>query len=284
MQVKRVCIVGLGLMGGSLALALRPFLTHLAIVETNPEALEAAAQLADVSTADFTEGVRDVDLVILATPVRTILHLLTQLPAARPDGCLVMDMGSTKAEICRFMEHLPAVFQAIGGHPLCGKEIAGFVAATPDLFRDQTFVLCGNGRTTGHVKQVAVDFINKIGAKPLLMAPETHDHLAAATSHLPYLISAVLMQTVAARPSDHLWQMSASGFRDSTRLAGSDTQMMLDILMTNRTAVIDQIDAYQSELITLKRLLLSGDEKRLTNWLAATQKQYRTYKEAKHID
>ncbi len=281
MNVERVCIVGLGLMGGSLALALRPSLTHLAIVDNNPKTLPAAHELADLATADLAEGVKDVDLVILATPVRAILKLLAQLPAIRPDGCLVMDLGSTKAEICRAMAQLPPVFAAIGGHPMCGKEMAGFANAEPGLFAGETFVLCENGRTAPRIKTAAHEIIRQIGANPLELPPQTHDEMVAAISHLPYLVSAALMQTAAAQGSDRLWQVSASGFRDTTRLAGSDPQMLLDILLTNRTAVIDQIDKLQGQIIKIKQLLLWGSDAELGDWLAETWRQHKNYQNVK---
>src|SRR5690606_19870060 len=138
---SRVTIVGCGLMGGSLALALRPHLHHLTLVDNNPANLTAAAPLADVVTSDFAAGVQDAELVILATPVRVILSLLEQLPQARPQGCFVLDLGSTKQAIGAALDTLPEPFQAIGGHPMCGKTQTGFAAATPDLYRGRTFVL-----------------------------------------------------------------------------------------------------------------------------------------------
>jgi prephenate dehydrogenase len=281
MLAKKVCIVGLGLMGGSLALGLRPSLSHLTVIDTNPETQAAAQDLADVVTADLAEGVWDAELVILATPVRTILRLLAQLPAARPDGCLLLDLGSTKADICRAMEMLPPSFQAIGGHPLCGRETAGFGAASADLYRNQTFVLCENGRTTPQIAAVAHEIIETIGANPLLLPPQTHDNMVAATSHLPYLVSAALMQTAAAQNNEQLWQVSASGFRDTTRLAGSDPQMLLDILLTNRMEVLEQVDKLQGQIITIKRLLIQGDETALADWLANTWQQHKLYRKRK---
>jgi prephenate dehydrogenase len=146
----RITIVGLGLMGGSLALALRlaqrmphePGALHLTVVERDAATRQAAAWLADELTADFAAGVRNADLVVLATPVRSIIGLLGELAAVRPEGCMVLDLGSTKADICRAMAELPEGFQAIGGHPMCGKETAGFGSATPDLYRGKTFILC----------------------------------------------------------------------------------------------------------------------------------------------
>ena len=281
MQVERVCIVGLGLMGGSLALALRPFLSHLIIVDTNDATRKVAQKFTDEVTGDLTDGVREAELVILATPVRTILHLLAQLPVARPDGCMIMDLGSTKAEICRTMEALPESFQAIGGHPMCGKETAGFAAASADLYRGQTFVLCRNGRTTPKIEAVAHEIIEIIGANPLRLSSQIHDEMVATTSHLPYLVSAALMNTAAAQNNEQLWQVSASGFHDTTRLAGSAPQMLLDILLTNETAILNQIEAYQSKLNEIKHLLLNGSEQNIADWLKATSQHHADYKNVK---
>lgn len=283
MLKERVCIVGLGLMGGSLALALRPFLTHLAVVDTSPEVLAAAQAVTDVATADLAEGVKTADLLILATPVRAILHLLTELPRLKPDGCLVLDVGSTKADISRAMSDLPPSFQAIGGHPMCGKETAGFAAAIPDLYQGQTFVLCRNDRTTTHVEQVALAVIETIGAQPLFLTADMHDELVAAVSHLPYVVSAALMRSVTATYEERAWPVSAAGFRDTTRLAGSDPQMMLDILLTNRAAVLDQLGRYQAQLARLKSLLLAGDEAGLSQWLAEAQQQHTRYRAKKSL-
>lgn len=281
MDIERVCVVGLGLMGGSLALGLRPSSVPITVVETNRQTRAAARAVFDEVTADFGQGVGQADLVVLATPVRTILEHLAALPAARPEGCLVLDVGSTKGAIGEAMAALPAQFEAIGGHPMCGKEMAGFAAATADLFHDQTFILCRNERTTARVEAIALDLVGQIGARPLLLPAAVHDSLIAATSHLPYAVAAVLMRSVAALDDDRLWPVSATGFRDTTRLAGSDPQMMLDTLLTNRAAVLDQIDHYQVHLAELRRLLLNNDEAALAAWLAEGQRQYVEYRRKK---
>ena len=281
MWQKNVCIVGLGLMGGSLARALRPFLTHLTVVDNNPATLLAANALADTVTDDLAEGIRDANLVILAVPVRTILHLLTELPRLKPDGCLLLDMGSTKTDICAAMESLPESFQAVGGHPMCGKEVAGFAAAVPDLYDGQTFILCRNGRTTAVIEQVALELLALIGAQPLLLPPQRHDQLVAAISHLPYLVSTILLQQAVALADEQIWPVSASGFRDASRLAGSDPAMMLDILVTNKTAVLTRLLDYQTKLAALIDLLATDDEPGLEIFLKEMQTQHRLYRRTK---
>lgn len=289
MLKAKVTIVGLGLMGGSLALALRlaqrvalkPHATHLTVVDANPETRVAAARLADVVTADFAAGVRDAELVILATPVRSIVALLAELARVRPEGCMVLDLGSTKADICRAMANLPEGFQALGGHPMCGKETAGFGAATPDLYRDKTFVLCRHGRTTTAVETLVLELLTIVGARPLFLPPEVHDEIVAGVSHLPYVVAGSLMRTAFAIGDERAWAVSASGFRDTARVAGTDPQMMLDILLTNRPAVLAQLQRFQTEVTAVTDLLQSGDEAALAAWLAETQREYREYRTMK---
>lgn len=282
---KRVCIVGLGLMGGSLALALRGKVGRLTAVDTHAATRQQALQqnLVDSITADFA-AVREADLIILATPVRTILKLLAQLPNIRPDGCLVLDIGSTKADICTAMSDLPPQFEAIGGHPMCGKETAGLTAAVSDLYEGQTFILCKNGRSTPQIESIAQEIIAAIGARPLWLQPEEHDRLVAAVSHLPYLVAATLMHTAVALDDERVWPVSASGFRDTSRLAGSDPYMMRDILLTNKTAVLEQLAQYQAHLREVIELLQTADEMALAAWLQEKQAERQMYLRQKSVN
>lgn len=289
MKLERICIVGLGLIGGSLALALRlsqrtavpTFPLHLTIVDTNPDTRAAAERLADVVTADLATGVADAELVILATPVRAILHCLAELPVIRPSGCMVLDLGSSKADICQAMDLLPPSFQAVGGHPMAGKEVAGFGAATPDLFQEQTFILCQTRRTTAELETVVLDLVARLRANPLFLPPNLHDEMVAAISHLPYVVAASLMRTAASMADERLWPVSSSGFRDSSRVSGTSPQMMLDILLTNRTAVLGQMAAFQERLTAVMKLLETADEEALLQWLRETQIEYQTYRQFK---
>ena len=276
---KQVCIVGLGLMGGSLALALRGQVGRLTAVDTHAATRQQALQqnLVEAVTADFATGARQADLIIFATPVRTILHLLSQLPEIRPDGCLVMDMGSTKAGICAAMGKLPEQFEAIGGHPMCGKETAGLAAAVADLYREQTFILCRNERSASQIESLAQEVIAAVGAKVMWLLPEEHDRLVAAVSHLPYLVAATLMHTATSLEDERVWPVSASGFRDTSRLAGSDPYMMRDILLTNRAAVLEQLAQYQTHLQAVTELLESADEMSLAAWLQEKQAERQMY-------
>lgn len=279
---KTVTIVGLGLMGGSLALALRPSGVRLVGVEVDGETRQQAraAGVVDAVSSSVAKGVAGADLVVLATPVRTILALLAELP---PGPYTVLDFGSTKEEICRALAALPKPITTLGGHPMCGKEQAGLAAAEATLFEGATFVLCRGARTTPAAEALALAVVEAIGARPLFLEPATHDALVALVSHLPYLLAATLMELAATEASvdGHVWPVSASGFRDMTRLAGSDPQMMGDIVLTNRRAILACLRAYQGKLAALLELLETGDEGELTTWLVARQEEHARYRRQK---
>lgn len=281
----KVTIVGLGLMGGSLARGLRPFVKEIWAVDPDQGSLDAAvgAGVIDGGTAELAVGLSGADVVILATPVRTILDILGQLPDLCPEGCLVFDLGSTKRAVCAAMDGLPDRFQAIGGHPMCGKERSGFGEAEADLYRGRTFVLCRTERTTAEVEQTALAIVEAVGGRPLFLAPGLHDELVALTSHLPYLVSSVLMRLAAetAERQDNLWQVSASGFRDTSRLSGSSPAVMGDILFTNREAVLAELGRYRRALDSLTAILESEDEAALLDWLIRAQEGYWGYKNNK---
>lgn len=281
----RVGIVGLGLMGGSLALALRGRVAGLIGVERQADARQAAlrAGVVDVALETLTADAPPVDLLVLATPVRVILDTLGRLPALRPAGCAVLDLGSTKRAVLAAMDALPPTFAAIGGHPMCGKETSGLAAAAADLYHGQTFILCPGRRTTPAVEAMALALVAAIGARPLAMGPADHDAIVATVSHLPTVLSAALMRLAA---GEQQWAVSASGFRDVARLAGSDPRMMLDILLTNRDALLDALAGYETELAALRRALAAGDEAALADWLAGAQVRYAAYrrhKSAEHL-
>ena len=278
----RVGIVGLGLMGGSLALALRGRVAHLLGVEHQVMIRQTALRqgIVDEVVEELTAAAPPLDLLVLAAPVRVILDMLGRLPALRPAGCAVVDLGSTKRAVVAAMSALPPSFAAVGGHPMCGKETAGLAAATADLYRGQTFVLCRVPRPAPQpaVEALALALVEAAGARPLWLDAAEHDRLVAAVSHLPALAAAALMRGAA---GESQWAVSASGFRDAARLAGSDPRMMLDIFLTNRQAVLDALSAYRADLAGLSVALERGDEAALAEWLAAAQVAHAAYRRYK---
>lgn len=263
-----ITIVGLGLMGASLGYDLRGRVQKVTGVVRRKEAREEAlaAGCVDAATLDIGAAVQEADLVVLATPVRTIVRQIPLVGEAMRPNAILIDMGSTKQAICEAMKALPAHVQAIGGHPMCGKAQAGLIAAEAGLYRGCTFVLCPLPRTTAATQNLTLALIEAIAARPLILSPDRHDRLVAAISHLPYLSACALVEHTrnVARDDPTVWEVAASGFRDSSRVAASDVKMLLDILFTNRPAVLAAIDDFQSHLARLRYWLEEGDEAALT--------------------
>ena len=262
-----ITIVGLGLMGGSLAGALRGYCRSITGVARRSETIEAALadKLIDRGTSDLAEGVRGADIVVLGTPVRAILQTLPDLGTLLPPDCLLLDMGSTKAEIVQAMEKLPEHIQPLGGHPMCGKESSGLDAADPELYQGCTFILCPLPRTSPETMLLAQSMIDAIGAHPLVLEAERQDYLVGTLSHLPYLLACTLVKTADATTSADpaAWDIVAGGFRDTSRVAGSDVSMFTDILLTNKDHVLQALAAFGEQLEILTEMVASEDEEKM---------------------
>jgi prephenate dehydrogenase len=268
-----VTIVGLGLMGGSLAGALRGSCHTVTGVARRAETIDAALArgLIDRGTTDLAGGVAGAGVVILAAPVRAILRQLAEIGPLLAGGCLVMDLGSTKAAIVAAMAGLPDHVQPLGGHPMCGKETSGLDAADPALYHGRTFILSPLPRTSAAALALGCELATAAGAQPLVLAAERQDGLVATLSHLPYLLACGLVSTAGVLTSADpaAWEIVAGGFRDTSRVAGSDVTMMLDILLTNRDQVVKSVAAFQDQLAGLAHLLETGDEEALRAALSA---------------
>lgn len=273
----RVAIVGLGLMGASLCmdLAQKGLCREVRGVARRTDVVLDAffSQAVDLATDDLHTGVLGADIVVLATPVRTIISMLDEIAPYLWPGTIVMDMGSTKSEICAAMRNLPDTLQPIGGHPMTGKETSGFGAAQPDLYTGATWVLTPLERTTQETVDLSVELVEAVQARPVVVPPVEHDRLVASISHLPFLLASALTHSVAevGAQNEMVWKLAAGGFRDTSRVAASDTQMFLDILSTNRSAVLEQIDSFAQQLGELRELVSEGDESELRAKLSESQ-------------
>jgi prephenate dehydrogenase len=263
----QVTIVGLGLMGGSLAGALRGQCKTVVGVARRDETIETALDLGliDTGTTEPSEGIRQADAVILATPVRVILRQLAELGPLLPAGCLLMDLGSTKARIVEAMAQLPNHIQPLGGHPMCGKETSGIEAADPAIYQGATFILTPLPRTSEPALSLGRELARAAGSQPLLLDAERQDFLVGTMSHLPYLMACALVATADATtsPDPAAWQIVAGGFRSTTRVSGSDVNMMTDILLTNREEVLKALDVFQSQVGGLARTVAGGEEEEI---------------------
>lgn len=271
-RAKQLTIVGLGLMGGSLALALRERAETIYGVDPDPDTREYAvrSKVVDCATDDLKTAVADADVVVLCAPVRAILKIVDgRIGAYLRSNTLLIDIGSTKENICDAMASLPIGIQAVGGHPMTGKESSGIEASDATLYKDRPFVLCPSRRTTPAARERALALVEALGAVAIEMDAHQHDHVVAAISHLPYLLSAALVATVAARgeQDDAVWRLAAGGFRDMSRLAASDLNMMSDILSTNTQAVATVLAQFRMQLAMIEAMLIAKDEQHLVELL-----------------
>jgi len=271
----RVAILGLGLMGGSLALALKGKCASLVGADPQPSARRLAmeGEVVERVSANPAEILPEADVVILAAPVQAIIDLIGKLPALHPGRAVVLDLGSTKRQIMDAMGELPERFDPIGGHPMCGKEKSSLAHAEATLFQGAPFAFSPLERTSSQGRALADELAGAVGAVPLWLDAETHDRWTAATSHLPYLLASALAicTPLEARP------MVGPGFRGTARLSGSSTVMMLDILATNRQNILASLEKYGEQLDILKDLLGREDFSALQVLLAKGAGRYEDF-------
>lgn len=195
---RRVAIVGMGLMGGSLGLALRerrPTI-HVTGIVRRVEQVERCVALgaSHAATTDMAAGVADADLVVLSTPVRTLMAQIPEVARRMQPGAVLTDMGSTKAAVMRVMAQIPWSIQPVGGHPMCGKEVAGLEAADPNLYQGATWPLTPLERTDQAATAGVKALVEAVGGRPVMLEADRHDRLVAAISHLPYLLAVSLVE------------------------------------------------------------------------------------------
>ncbi|MEB2287221.1 MAG: prephenate dehydrogenase [Anaerolineae bacterium] len=236
-----VHVIGLGLMGGSLAMALRGQVGRISAEDIAPDVIADAAAHGIIDGPGTSQ---EADIVVLATPAHAILDLAPRL-ALRP-GTLVIDLGSTKTRICQVLDGLPPGVLAVGGHPMCGLAENGYAHAIPTLYRGARFVLCETQRTTAEARLVAETLVRAVGAQPLWMDRARQDRLTALTSHLPHLLSFALMRLAmdGAAEDPALLELAAGGFDGATRLARTDAAMIVGMFSTNA----DQLRRAAAEL------------------------------------
>lgn len=265
-RLKRVAVIGVGLIGGSFALALRRAggVASVVGVDRDVQALERAVALGVIdqaaeSVSDATQGS---ELVVVAVPVRAIGPVLHDVGLALDPGAVVTDVGSTKGEVTRVArEELRALFpRFVPGHPIAGRESSGVDAATADLFRGARVVLTPVDETAPDAVELVRSCWESAGARIALLAAEDHDRIFAAVSHLPHLLSFALVSEFTGRANAaELFAFAAGGFRDFTRIAASSPEMWRDIALQNRAALLDELDSYAARLAVFRELVDKGD-------------------------
>lgn len=269
-----IAIIGLGLMGGSLAMALRGHCARLLGIDRDAGVLELAlaGDIVDEVHTEPANILSQADVVVLAVPVISILEWLKRLPEWHAGPAVVLDLGSTKADILHTMATLPPEFDPVGGHPMCGKETSGLKNADPSLYRGAPFALTALQRTSPAARSMAEQLARAAGASPLWLDAETHDTWVAFTSHVPYLMSVALVQATSLEAAS----LAGTGFLSATRLAGSDPEMMADILVSNRLNVLEALKQLELQLNMLDQAVRTGDRAVLIVYLEKVRQQRNT--------
>jgi prephenate dehydrogenase len=274
LQDVKVAIVGLGLMGGSLALALKGKCAALYGIDPDRSTLELALAKGIVDRADSNPAkiLPQADLIVLATPVPSIIEFLQTLPSMSQEPCIVIDLGSTKKDIVRAMSELPQNFDPIGGHPICGKENLGLENAETGLFQNAPFVITPLERTTLRARKAARQLISEIGARFIEMNAEEHDRALASTSHLPFLLSSALALST---PQEFV-SFVGTGFKSTSRLAGTPSHMTMGILQSNRANILHAIQAFRRSLDQMESVLQDENYIQLEKTLKQARSAYRS--------
>ena len=259
--MQDIAIVGVGLIGGSLGLALKKFGAAKRVVGiSRPETIERATSLGVIDRGfayeDMSDGLGEAKAVFLCTPILRIVELIPQVAQAVGEGTVVTDVGSTKSAIMRAASEAfgpGATF--IGGHPMAGSEQRGVGAADPFLFQNVVYVLTPPAKAPGEPLDVLVALIEKLGARVAVMQADVHDRVAAAISHLPQMMAISLVEMIGQLNQENplFLQLAAGGFRDITRIASSPYGVWQDICATNQEQIIAMIDGYVAALQGLRR-------------------------------
>lgn len=275
MIFRKVAIIGVGLIGGSIGEAIKKKRLAGTVIGVGhrassiDEAHERGAT--DKGTLDAVKGVTGADLVIIATPVRLIPEIARKISRSLKKGCMVTDVGSTKAEIVALLERiLPKGVDFIGSHPLAGSEKRGVKFAQEDLFKGSIVIMTKTNKTKKSALDKLGRFWKSLGVgRIVIKSPEEHDRIVAEISHLPHIAAAAIVNTA----SEKSLEFASSGFKDTTRIAASDPDIWRDICVTNRKQILKALERYERNIFKLKKLIKNGSAAQLRKEFERSKKR-----------
>jgi prephenate dehydrogenase len=271
-RLETVAIIGVGLIGGSVGLALRGrgLAQHVVGIGRDADRLSRALELGaiDRATTDLERGIAAAEVAVVCTPVTEIAAQACRAAEGGPDDLLVTDAGSTKRRIVEAVErHARGASAFVGGHPIAGSERAGVAHARGDLFEGRTCVLTPTRRTPADRLRRARSFWSGLGCRIIELDPAAHDEALALTSHLPHAVAAALAASV---PAEAL-PMAAGAYRDTTRVAAAAADLWTGIFRENRAPVLSAIARFEDRLATLRRALEDQDDLAIRLWWDAAR-------------
>jgi cyclohexadieny/prephenate dehydrogenase len=288
-QLDRVALIGIGLIGSSLARALRRDSPQTRIVACARRAETLATvrrlELADETTDDPAEAASDADLVVIATPLSAYAEIGRRIAPALKPGAILTDVGSVKRAVIRDLgPHVPPGVHFVPGHPVAGTEHSGPEAGFAELFRGRWCILIPLPETPSDAVAEVARMWERVGMRVVTMSADHHDKVLAVTSHLPHLIAYTIVGTATDLEDSlksEVIEFSASGFRDFTRIAASDPVMWRDIFLNNREAVLEILQRFNEDLTALQRAIRWGEGDKLEDLFTRTRAIRRSIIEAK---
>jgi prephenate dehydrogenase len=280
MRWNKISIIGMGLMGGSLALAVKQnklaLKSHVFVRRDASIAEGRKLALADVITQDLKEAVLEADLVVLCTPLSQMKTLVAQMQPHLKPGAIVTDVGSVKGVIVQELEPIVQAVKAffVGSHPMAGSEKTGLASARPDLFRNAICLVTPGAHATAEAICAVQNFWKAVGGWPIRMTPELHDDLVSRSSHLPHVVAAELANYVLspAHPKEQAL-VCANGFRDTTRIAAGSPEMWRDIALANRKNLGRVLGVFIEDLQEFQLALERGDVKAVEEFFAKAKQR-----------
>jgi len=277
--VKHLVVIGVGLIGGSVARALKHagFVGYVTGVGRSRENLDRARELGIIDhwTHDIAEAVHDADMVLVAVPMGAYDRVFAELAISLPKDVLVTDAGSTKQHAINVARrHLPDPSLFVPAHPIAGTEQSGAEASFAELFEDRFCILTPDEKVNSEALAMVGAMWEATKSHVVQMEARQHDNLLAAVSHLPHLAAFALVNAVRKQGDEQHdpFKFAAGGFRDFTRIASSSPEMWRDIAISNSPALVKEIDALQAELVEMKKALISGDGDTLLELFSAAKK------------
>ncbi len=276
MKNPRITIIGVGLIGGSLGLALKAAGLDVTGVDSDPDSLGIAVERGSIDrgTTDLAGGAAEADVVFLCTPVLQIPALVARIAPHLKAGAIVTDVGSTKKFLGeKITRLLPRGVHYVGGHPMAGREKSGVAAADIDLFRDKRYIFTPGAATPPAAVAVVADLIRKTGARVTVMDIAHHDDCAAVISHVPHVVAAGLVNLLGRYPGEeeNIGALAGGGFCDTTRIASSNADMWADICLTNPAAITVGLEELQALLGDIVAAIRRGDREAVHAFFAAAK-------------
>ena len=274
-RIGKLVVIGVGLIGGSFALALKRARAVKRVVGVGRTrrnlAVALRLRLIDEASQDPAHAVREADLVLLAVPVGQMAAVMSAIAPHLPSHAVVTDAGSTKSDVIacarRFLAGHLARF--VPGHPIAGTENSGAAAAVPDLFRERNVILTPQRETAAAARRLVQRAWETCGARVVKLDAAEHDAILAGVSHLPHIVAYALVKMLARRPNaPRLFGLSAGGLRDTVRIAGSSPEMWADICVANRAALLTALEDYENELEQIRAAIAGADAAELKRMFA----------------